>query len=110
MLAIELGICTAISAGWRDTHFVIRSDNMGVIGALRGGRSSNLEQNRVLQRIVALMRAHGIWITLQYVPSAENIADRPSRGLAVPNYPCSCIRTRIPACIAVYIVLADISD
>jgi hypothetical protein len=103
MLAIELGIQTAIAASWRDTHFVIRLDNMGVIGALCGGRSSNLEQNRVLQRIVALMRAHGIWITSQYVPSAENTADCPSRAR-------SHIRTRIPACIAVYIDLADISN
>lgn len=55
MLAIKLGLRLAIARGFRDTHFLVKSDNTGVIGALDGG-SRNVEQNSVLQRITALLR------------------------------------------------------
>jgi hypothetical protein len=87
MVAIELGLCTTVAHGQHDTHFVVCSDIMGVIGALHSSQSSNLKQNHVLQRIVALMCANSIWITLQYMPSADSISNLPSCGLAVPGLP-----------------------
>jgi hypothetical protein len=104
MVAIELGIRTAIAAGAHDVHFVIKSDNMGVIGALGSGKSRNLQQNRVLQRIVTLMRSHEIWITSCFVPSAENVADCPSRGLPAVERPRLARRFQLPACLQTYIL------
>jgi hypothetical protein len=103
MIAIELGLRTAIAAGYSDTHFSIMSDNMGVIGALSGGKSRNLQQNRALQRIVALMQAHSIWITSVYVPSAVNVADEPSRGIPAPGRAQATRRFTLPSCLNMYI-------
>jgi hypothetical protein len=104
MVAIELGLRLAIARGARDTHFLIKSDNLGVIGALKGGKSRNLQQNRVLQRIVTLMRSHGIWISSEYVRSAENIADPPSRSLPAENRPQSSCRFLLPSCLSTYLL------
>jgi hypothetical protein len=49
MVAIELGLLTAVACGWTNTHFIVKSDNTGVIGALAAGKSKNTEQNRILQ-------------------------------------------------------------
>jgi hypothetical protein len=103
MVAIELGLRTAIAAGAHDVHFVIKSDNMGVIGALGSGRSRNLQQNRVLQRIMTLMRAHGIWTTSEYVPSSSNVADRPSRGLPALDRSRASRKFCLPACLQIYL-------
>jgi hypothetical protein len=110
MLAIELGLRLAIERGMQDKHFIVCSDNMGVIGSLQCGCARNLEQNKVLQRIVILMRAHGIWITSCYVASAFNIADRPSRGLPAIHRSCSTTIVPLPPCIADYIELGNVSS
>jgi hypothetical protein len=106
MLAIELGLRTAIAAGFRDTHFKVKSDNTGVIGSLANGKAYNLAHNRVLQRIVALMRAHGMWITSKYVASADNIADNPSRGVPAAGFHRARTAVALPACISHYLELA----
>jgi hypothetical protein len=103
MLAIELGLRWAIEEGIKDTHLIVRSDNMGVIGALKGGKSRNLEQNRVLQRIVAIMRLHGIWITSQYVPSSQNRADAPSRGKPAEGAREAVGKLELPLCIRKFV-------
>ena len=82
MVAIELGLRLVTALGRHDAHFILRSDNMGVIHALEGGRSRNLQQNRILQRIVILVCTHNVWLTTNYVRSIDNPADPPSRGLA----------------------------
>lgn len=103
MVAIEFGLRFAVHQGYSDVHFQIRSDNEGVIGALAGGKSRNPEQNRVLRRIVALMRAHSIWITTFYVPSLLNIADKPSRGKAAPGLPRATTSFKLPYCLKPFI-------
>jgi hypothetical protein len=85
MVAIELGLLFAIHKGHSHTHFIIRSDNQGVIHAIRGGKSRSPEQNLVLQRITSLLSQHNLWISSLYVPSLDNLADRPSRGLPASN-------------------------
>ncbi|KAF7763882.1 hypothetical protein Agabi119p4_8419 [Agaricus bisporus var. burnettii] len=84
-IALECGIRWAIHRGMKNSHFIIKSDNMGVIGALEGGKSRNVEQNIVLQRITTLLRIHSLWISTSYTPSASNLADAPSRGVAPPG-------------------------
>jgi hypothetical protein len=103
MLAIELGIQLAIARGFSTCHFVICSDNTGVIGSLAALKAFNLEQNRVLQRIVSLMRTYNIWITSHYVASADNLADAPSRGIPATNRPRSETHVAIPPCILQFV-------
>jgi hypothetical protein len=86
MVAIELGILFAIHRSHTDIHFIIKSDNQGVIHGIRGGKSRSLQQNTVLQRITLLLSHYRLWISSEYVPSLDNLADRPSRGLPVLNY------------------------
>lgn len=69
-----------------NTHFLINSDNQGVIHAIGGGKSRNPEQNLVLQRITTLMAHQEFWIFSCYVPSADNLADLPSRGIPPPLF------------------------
>lgn len=104
MVAIEFGLRYAIHTGHTNTHFQVRSDNEGVIGALAAGKSRNPEQNRVLRRIVALMRSHSIWITTLYVPSLLNLADKPSRGLPAPGVPRAATCFKTPYCLKSFIV------
>ena len=85
IVAIELGLLLAIHHGYADTHFLIRSDNQGVIQAIQGGKSRSPEQNIVLQRITLLLSHHRLWISSLYVPSLDNLADPPSRGLPAPG-------------------------
>jgi hypothetical protein len=104
MLAIELDLRLALARGFWDTHFLIRSNNMGVTGALKARRSRNLEQNRILQCIAVLMRANGLWVTLLYVTSATNLSDRLLRGLPAVDRPCSSTPVPIPHCLVPVLV------
>jgi hypothetical protein len=103
MIAIELGIRVVIELGFRNTHFLVQSDNTGVIGSVRAGKARNTEQNRSLQRIVALMRAHGLWITSEYVASAANIADAPSRGVPATDREPLLAHIPVPPCLSMYL-------
>src|SRR5882672_1254776 len=88
MVVIEIGLRLVTALSQHDTHFILRSDNMGVIHTLEGGCSCNLQQNRILQRIVILMRTHNVWLTTNYVRSIDNPADPHSQGLAPPTLLC----------------------
>jgi hypothetical protein len=85
MVALECGIRQFIHQGAYNMHLIIKSDNMGVIGALQGGKSRNSEQNIVLQRITTLLRIHSLWVSTIYTPSAQNLADPPSRGIPLTD-------------------------
>lgn len=85
MVAVELAVHALVEKGVRDSHVLIRSDNKGVVGALDAGKSRGVQSNRVLQRIVTKMMENGIWLSLEWVASADNISDAPSRGLPVPG-------------------------
>ena len=109
MVAIELGLLFTVSFGYNNLHFKLFSDNQGVIHALDNGRSRSPQQNRVLQRIVTIMRIHSICISISYISSSNNPADRPSRGLIpsdsslklipppLPNHLLSFLSPLIPA-------------
>ena len=80
IVAIELGLLFAIHRGYSDAHFLIKSDNQGVIHAIEGGKSRSPSQNLVLQRITSLLSNYRLWISSSYIPSLDNLADPPSRG------------------------------
>src|SRR5258708_8999099 len=85
MVAVELGVCMAVALGLKSTHLLIKSDNQGVIGALRCQKSCNWQQNLALRRIIVLLIEHELWRTPKFVPSMENLADAPSRGRPAPR-------------------------
>jgi hypothetical protein len=86
-VAVELGLLFAIHKGHSDTHFLLKSDNQGVIHAIKGGKSRSPVQNLVLQNITSLLSHHRLWISSSYVPSLSNLADPPSRGLPAFGLP-----------------------
>ena len=81
MVAIDLGLRTAIHAGFRDCHLTFHSDNQGVVGALKSGHSRSSAQNFILRHIVSNFRNHNIWLSVVWVRSEDNLADGISRGL-----------------------------
>lgn len=109
ILALEFVIRLAILRGYSNTHFRIRSDNQGVIGALDAGKSRNSQQNCVLRRIVSLMREHSLWITSLYVPSKDNLADVPSRGLPIRDMPRSTSTFTLPFCLRSFVQPSPVS-
>jgi hypothetical protein len=64
----------------RDSHVLVRSDNMGVIGSFDKGRSRSFEMNLSVRRSLAIASARNITFDLRYVESANNPADPISRG------------------------------
>lgn len=84
MVTVELATHFAVASGYTGVQVLVHSDNEGVNGALKAGCSRNPQQNRILQHIVNIFAASGIWITTCYIASADNPADGPSRGILPP--------------------------
>jgi hypothetical protein len=91
MVAVELAYLTLVAAGFSNCHVILRSDNQGVVGALKNDASRNSQQNTILRRIISYTQTHAIWLTTKWIPSEENVADGPSRGVfpTSPRYPCT---------------------
>ena len=81
MVAIELALHTLITAKFTKCHLIIRSDNQGVVGALKAGKSRGTQQNLILREIVKLIQDNELWISTIWIPTSENPADDPSRGI-----------------------------
>ena len=81
MVAVELPIWTLVTAKFSNVHVIMRSDNQGVVGALKAGRSQGTQQNAILREIVRLIQEHKLWVSMIWIPTSENPADGPSRGM-----------------------------
>jgi hypothetical protein len=80
-VAIELIVYFVLSTyNLHDVHLLVHTDNQGVIGAWAKRSSRSPEQNEVLGRILSLLLPRACFLSLEYVPSADNPADSPSRG------------------------------
>ena len=108
IVAIELGLHFAIHNGYSDVHFLIKSDNQGVIFAIEGGKSRSPEQNLVLQRITLLLSQHKLWISSCYVPSVDNVADSPSRGIPPPDRIRAVSTFQLPTSLQSFLVRASL--
>ncbi|KAF7314726.1 hypothetical protein MKEN_00946600 [Mycena kentingensis (nom. inval.)] len=95
-LAIEVVVLLLAQRGTRDAHILVRSDNMGAIGAHQKGRSTNAEINRCVRRCLEIRLLFSIALDINYVPSDDNRADALSRG-ALPTYPPIRRRFDLPA-------------
>jgi hypothetical protein len=80
-IALELAVLAIVSSRVRSATFTIFSDNKGVVGAFDSNYSRNREQNASLRRILCTLHDNNIWLKIIWVPSAENLADGPSRGI-----------------------------
>ena len=69
-------------AAWHSRVLVL-TDSMVSLGSLAKGRSSADALLRVCRASAAVQLAVGIRLYLRYVPSEQNQADGPSRGLPV---------------------------
>ena len=108
IVAIELGLLFAIHKGFTGTHFLIKSDNQGVIQAIQGGRSRSPEQNLILRRITVLLSQYRLWISPLYIPSLQNLADIPSRGLIPPNFSLANSSFTLPSPLHPFLVRAHV--
>jgi hypothetical protein len=63
------------------THIKVYGDNTGVVEGWWSGRSRNSQVNFVFRRVHALLQQYNITVHTRYIPSKQNPADPPSRGL-----------------------------
>ena len=80
MVAVEVALRTLVSLNRQREHFVIHSDNQGVVHSIRAGTSRGIQQNAILRHIVSLIQSHGLWLTTEWVSTNNNPADCISRG------------------------------
>ena len=81
MVAIELATWTLITANFKNCHITDRSDNQGIVGALKAGRLRGTQQNLILCEIVKLLQDNDLWNSTAWVSTSENSADGPSQGV-----------------------------
>jgi hypothetical protein len=81
LVGVELGLRVAIAAGCHSAPLVIRSDNVGVVRSLMTEKERNPERLTVLRSIQQLSHAYNIEIMPRWIPTKENPADGPSRGV-----------------------------
>jgi len=81
IVAVELAIWTLITGRFMKCHVIVCSDNKGVVGTLEAGRSQGTYQNMILHEIVKLIQDHDLWISTMWIPTSENLANSPSRGV-----------------------------
>lgn len=79
-IAVELAVRILFDQGLSNSTIIIHSDNQGVIGAFRHGRSRNFHVNLCIRRVEALAMASNVLHLLTYTESAKNKADPISRG------------------------------
>jgi len=86
LIAVELGVLTVLAAGYNNTKIKLKSDNKGVVKAIKKGRwKPRYELDDILQRILGLCRDRGLVLKVGWVPSLLNPADKPSRGKYPPR-------------------------
>ncbi|KAE8254247.1 hypothetical protein A4X06_0g1001 [Tilletia controversa] len=84
-VALELGLLAAFACGASRALIRFWSDNHGVIGAYKKGRSLGRQANTVLKRVLAAEKREMSRLDIKYIESANNPADAPSRGECLPG-------------------------
>ena len=84
MLAVEFAVSALTQMFPHHSHFLIHSDNQGVVASLRTFSSKGLLQNESLSRTLQALLQHESHLSAVYVPSVDNPADPISRGLLPP--------------------------
>lgn len=84
MVAVELAVSLLCSVHPRKSHFLIHSDNQGVIGAINSSFSRGASQNASLSRLSSTLLNHDSFLSTAYIRSKDNPADPVSRGIIPP--------------------------
>lgn len=84
MVAVELAVSFLCSAHPRNSHFLLHSDNQGVIGAINSSFSRGASQNASLSRLCSTLLNHNSFLSTAYIRSQDNPADPISRGILPP--------------------------
>lgn len=82
---VELAVSLLCSAHPRHSHFLVHSDNQGVIGAISSSFSRGASQNSSLSRLSLVLLNHDSFLTTKYISTALNPADPVSRGILPSN-------------------------
>lgn len=85
MVAIELAVSLLCAVHPNQSHFLIHSDNQGVIGAINSSFSRGAAQNSSLSRLSKTLLHHDSFISTTYIKSSLNPADPLSRGKLPSN-------------------------
>ena len=80
-IGFELLVLSIMSSSSGSVNFKVYGDNKGVVEGWWKGRSRNKQTNFVFRRIHALLGTGQSSVHTRYVPSKENPADDPSRGV-----------------------------
>lgn len=91
MVAVELAVSLLCSVHPHSSHFLIHSDNQGVIGAINSCYSRGASQNSSLSRLTSTLLDHDSFLSTTYITSSLNPADPLSRGILPPIR--SCLKT-----------------
>ena len=102
-VAIEIGLLLAIARGFTHLHIPLRSDNEGVIHSIAAGRSRNPTVNLILRNIFSLIQTHNIWLSVTYIESTNNLADKPSRGIPPNDIPRTSTPLSLPPHLSSYL-------
>ena len=83
-VGFELLSLFVLSSGGGSSHFKVYGDNKGVVEGWWKGRSRNKQTNIIFRHIHAVLHTWQCTIHTRYVPSQDNPADNPSRGVYPP--------------------------
>ena len=83
-VGFELLILSVLSSSGGSINFKVYGDNKSVVEGWWKGRSRNKQTNLIFHRIHALLGFKQSSIHTRYVPSKQNPADDPSRGVYPP--------------------------
>jgi hypothetical protein len=99
-VAVELALQVAIvKEVLTPGHFLVRSDNAGVVAVLNKGQSRSHDTNNVLKSIYMSLAHQNLRISAVYVPSRFNVTDALSRGdikAFLKGFPKARIKAQIP--------------
>ncbi|KAE8179833.1 hypothetical protein CF335_g9453 [Tilletia laevis] len=77
---LSLALQASVAYGAKECVVRFAVDNLGVVYAVRKGRSRSRWTNRCLAAIAEMATEHAITMSVSYIASADNPADAPSRG------------------------------
>lgn len=82
-VALEFAIYHLAATGHRQVTVKVRSDNTGAIGQYGKGRGRTTPTNECIRRSAEVLLRNNIRLCSEYVRSAVNRADGPSRGVGL---------------------------
>lgn len=85
-IALEMAIRHIGGMGTTEVTAKIRSDNQGTIGQFKKGKGKNRPTNQCIRRATSVMTENKFAIDLEWVASADNRADGPSRGVGLEPF------------------------